>query len=93
VSGGLVQAVLGPVPLTPLDNRTGDVRRINPFENFTIVMGAAAIAFVARMCARATGYYPIGPFSSGCCAVLTVTDGMAAILVPVSHCFGAAYTI
>jgi hypothetical protein len=93
VSGGLVQAVLGSVASTPLDNRTGDARRINPFENFIIVMGPAAIAFVAGACARATGYYPIEPFSSGYPAVLTGAGGMETALVPVSHCFGAAYTI
>jgi hypothetical protein len=48
---------------TPPDTKPADVRRINPFENFTIGMRPAAIAFIAGKPVRATGYYLVEPFS------------------------------
>ncbi|GEO41253.1 hypothetical protein SAE02_54010 [Skermanella aerolata] len=71
--------------LTPPDTKLGDVRRINPFENFIIVMRPPAIAFIAGKPTRATGYYLAQPFSSRCGGLFTVTDGMEAVLLPGGH--------
>lgn len=46
---------------TPPDTKPADVRRINPFENFTIGMRLPTIAFIANKPMKATGYYLVEP--------------------------------